>query len=479
MSDGTFRKRKYLTPPTRPDRSSSQSRGMLTISRTLSIRRLRRRLGGGTTAITRRPPLLEVLSLDRVEEGLEAVDVLARALEPVGLDHGVRALTVDLPDAVRLEQRQVAVDDPVLVAVERPNRRPGDPVAFGVVRASVAGTAEVRRLDRGQRQLRLLRLDRLALVVLPRAARLRRTPEMDTAVGDDRDARPAVLLPVVADEGRPARHLSGGRVEEERRLPPFALGVLVERAEIDALELLPREGRQHGESEDGHRDDARDHTAEPERRQLEELVARKALDERLLARGHGRDGLRLGKGGRTIGGHHVAGPEERKDGCDDHAGDDDRQADDEPYEDARDADGEPDRPNARRGQMRLVVSAVRLQLRPSSALVRGESTRRIRPAGERLRQRRNKRCKAPRRPSCSAARASSPYSLQRASTRAFTSGVNSISGGHSRVPSSRPFAVASMPILPPTNCRVGAWSRWSSGPSVSRTSRLGSTLAPT
>ena len=27
VSDGTFRKRKYLTPPTRPERSSSQSSG--------------------------------------------------------------------------------------------------------------------------------------------------------------------------------------------------------------------------------------------------------------------------------------------------------------------------------------------------------------------------------------------------------------------------------------------------------------------
>ena len=41
----------------------------------------------------------------------------------------------------------------------------------------------------------------------------------------------------------------------------------------------------------------------------------------------------------------------------------------------------------------------------------------------------------------------------------------SISGGHSRVPSAGPLCVASMPSLPPQNCRVGAWSRWSSGPS--------------
>ena len=55
----------------------------------------------------------------------------------------------------------------------------------------------------------------------------------------------------------------------------------------------------------------------------------------------------------------------------------------------------------------------------------------------------------------------------------------SISGGHSRAPSSGPFAVASIPSLPPTNWRVVAWSRWSAGPSVSTTSRAGSTLAPT
>ena len=51
MSEGTFRKRKYLTPPTIPDRSSSQSSGIITIWPTLAmIPCLRFRLGGGTTA---------------------------------------------------------------------------------------------------------------------------------------------------------------------------------------------------------------------------------------------------------------------------------------------------------------------------------------------------------------------------------------------------------------------------------------------
>src|SRR5438067_702918 len=42
-----------------------------------------------------------------------------------------------------------------------------------------------------------------------------------------------------------------------------------------------------------------------------------------------------------------------------------------------------------------------------------------------------------------------PYSAQRRSTSAFTPGVISISGGHSRVPSGGPLCVASIPILPP------------------------------
>ena len=42
-----------------------------------------------------------------------------------------------------------------------------------------------------------------------------------------------------------------------------------------------------------------------------------------------------------------------------------------------------------------------------------------------------------------------PYSAQRCVTRSRISGDISISGGHSRVPSSGPLCVASMPILPP------------------------------
>ena len=57
-----------------------------------------------------------------------------------------------------------------------------------------------------------------------------------------------------------------------------------------------------------------------------------------------------------------------------------------------------------------------------------------------------------------------PYSSQRRSTSSFTASSISISGGHGRAPSSGHLAVASMPSLPPTNCRSGAWSRWSSGP---------------
>jgi hypothetical protein len=48
VSDGTFRNKKYLTPPTMPERSSSQSIGIITRAMTLSVRPRLRRLGGGT-----------------------------------------------------------------------------------------------------------------------------------------------------------------------------------------------------------------------------------------------------------------------------------------------------------------------------------------------------------------------------------------------------------------------------------------------
>jgi hypothetical protein len=62
-----------------------------------------------------------------------------------------------------------------------------------------------------------------------------------------------------------------------------------------------------------------------------------------------------------LGSHDVAGPEEPEDDGDDRACNDGRQADDEAYEDTSDTDGESDRPDARRREMTLVVSAVRLQ----------------------------------------------------------------------------------------------------------------------
>src|ERR687898_1506074 len=54
-SDGTLRKRKYLVAPTRPERSSSQSRGMFTSATILSVRRLFLRDGGGTSGISGDP----------------------------------------------------------------------------------------------------------------------------------------------------------------------------------------------------------------------------------------------------------------------------------------------------------------------------------------------------------------------------------------------------------------------------------------
>ena len=64
-----------------------------------------------------------VRRLHRVEPALGPVDVLARAGERVLVDLRVGARAVDMRDAERAEQHEVAVVDLELVAVERANRR--------------------------------------------------------------------------------------------------------------------------------------------------------------------------------------------------------------------------------------------------------------------------------------------------------------------------------------------------------------------
>src|SRR5918911_1961335 len=78
-SAGTLRKRKSLTPPTRPERSSSQSSGYwIAASRRWRRADFLRRVGTAEA--------MSVGRLEGVEPGLGAVDVLPRAGQPVLVD---------------------------------------------------------------------------------------------------------------------------------------------------------------------------------------------------------------------------------------------------------------------------------------------------------------------------------------------------------------------------------------------------------
>ena len=85
MSRGTLRKRKYLTPPTSPERSSSQSSGYIATCRSGSRFR---------PWLRRRSP--SVRRLDGVEHSSRPVDVLARARRALLVDLRLRARAVDL-----------------------------------------------------------------------------------------------------------------------------------------------------------------------------------------------------------------------------------------------------------------------------------------------------------------------------------------------------------------------------------------------
>src|SRR5215207_3584184 len=113
VSRGTLRKRKYRMPPMRPDRSSSQSIGYMTAC---SMRCLR--VDFGIRSSTR-----DVRRLQRVEPGFGSIDMLARSLETVLLDLRRGTGALDVRDAVRAQQDESVVLDPVLVAVERSHRR--------------------------------------------------------------------------------------------------------------------------------------------------------------------------------------------------------------------------------------------------------------------------------------------------------------------------------------------------------------------
>ena len=119
-------------------------------------------------------------------------------------------------------------------------------------------------------------------------------------------------------------------------------------------------------------------------------------------------------------------------------------AHDEPDEHARDADREADRPEARRG---------RCGFSSWCSLTLGSPRDSTDPVLRACQRRTSCRNAAPTRailPICVGRRA--PGCRTRpsgASTSSRTSGLISISGGHSRAPSAGPFAVASMPSLPP------------------------------
>ena len=185
--------------------------------------------------------------LPRIEQALDAVDVLARSGKRVARDLRGGAGSFDVRDAVRPEQHEIAVADLELVAVERAHGRAGGAVSLGVVLTAVAGAAEAGGLGRDDRDRRgVFRLDDLLLLVEHGPARLDGAAEVRAAVRDDREARHAVRDAVVADVRRPPRHLALLRVAQERRDHVLPFGEVVERAEVDAARVLVDErGRDH------------------------------------------------------------------------------------------------------------------------------------------------------------------------------------------------------------------------------------------
>ena len=217
---------------------------------------------------------------------------------------------------------------------------------------------------------------------------------------------------------------------------PFALREVVDRAEVDVRVALVDERRDEREPDCRDGDDGADCGAEAERRALEELAARVARGlgrrrlrhgGRALVRGDGRSGLRrpLRLGVRRRDGRVAAAdvpdPEEAEDERQRSADRHRRPADDQADEDANDADREANRPEARRRPVRRFAPRIHADWIQSSLSAAGQ--RRDKPYN--------------------------PYSAQRRSTSSLISSVIRISGGHSRVPSSGPLWVASIPILPP------------------------------
>src|SRR5919109_1078290 len=320
--------------------------------------------------------------LEGVEPLLRPVDMLAGSGEGVLGDPRLRALSVHVADAVRPLEKESSVADRVFVAVEGANRRAGRAVALVVVGASVTGAGEARQPDDGNEldELTPGGLLILRLAGLDEAAGLDGTAELRTAFGDDRDAGLPLERPVVAQVRRPPAHLALLGIEVEVGDHPLPLREVGERPQVDRLVALLREGGDDREADGGHGHDAADDAAEAERGAFEELrpwIAGRLSGRRL---GHGRAAF-VGRDRRRcglLGGFRfrrrrwrdpmshgdVADPQEAEKERYHRADRDRGPADDEADQNADDANGEPDRPHARRGRVRLV--ATRRQLRTDS-----------------------------------------------------------------------------------------------------------------
>jgi hypothetical protein len=231
---------------------------------------------------------------------------------------------------------------------------------------------------RAAERLREHRPELNAVHVLPRllvdrTVRLDGAPEMDAAAVEDREARLArVGGAVVADERRPAAHLTRLRVREVRGDDVLPLREVVDRAEVGVVLLDVRERGKDHEAEDGERDDGPDRRAEPERRRLEEprpRIARKRLvgdGDGRRDRRHVRNGARLGRDVRYLLAHaarDVSRPQDPEDDGEDGADRRHDPADDEAEQEARNPDREADGPEARARCVRGVVARV-AQLAP-------------------------------------------------------------------------------------------------------------------
>ena len=190
---------------------------------------------------------------------------------------------------------------------------------------------------------------------------------MHTAAVEDREARlTAVRETVVPDEGRAPAHLTRFGVREEAGDDVIALREVLERAEVGLALLQVRERGEDREAEDRKRDDGADGCTEADGGRLEESRARvrrewllrggRAGDRRLVGDGAG---LRLDR--RHLVAHvarDVTCPQDPERDCENCADGRHDPGDDEAQQHAGDPDREADRPQARPGCVRGVVTGI-------------------------------------------------------------------------------------------------------------------------